>query len=99
MAQFFVDSAQQQSRGQELSLMDFAPTLPEKPPTIEEAKAATNNIVKPGMGPVPAAAPPTQMRQVCFHWLKDKCRKGDQCEFLHERIEELIPLCRFHPNC
>ncbi len=36
---------------------------------------------------------------MCYHWLKDKCRKGDTCEYLHERIEDLIPLCRYYPNC
>ena len=26
----------------------------------------------------------TRSKDVCKHWLKGLCKKGDQCEFLHE---------------
>ena len=60
-------------------------------------------MIKPGIGNTQPQAQTLAnnltSKQVCYHWLKDKCRKGDSCEYLHQRIEELIPLCRFFPNC
>ena len=26
----------------------------------------------------------TRLKDVCKHWLKGLCKRGDQCEFLHE---------------
>ena len=30
-----------------------------------------------------------------MHWLKQACRKGDSCEYLHRWIEDRIPICKF----
>ncbi|KTW27861.1 cleavage polyadenylation factor RNA-binding subunit YTH1 [Pneumocystis jirovecii RU7] len=32
---------------------------------------------------------------VCKHWLRGLCKKGDQCEFLHEYNLKKMPECRF----
>ena len=34
-------------------------------------------------------------QKVCVHWLKNVCRKGNQCEYLHRYVEDKIPICRF----
>ncbi|GCB62357.1 hypothetical protein scyTo_0004238 [Scyliorhinus torazame] len=33
---------------------------------------------------------------VCKHWLRGLCKKGDQCEFLHEYDEAKMPRCYFY---
>ncbi|XP_018424452.1 PREDICTED: cleavage and polyadenylation specificity factor subunit 4-like, partial [Nanorana parkeri] len=33
---------------------------------------------------------------VCKHWLRGLCKKGDQCEFLHEYDMERMPECYFY---
>ena len=33
--------------------------------------------------------------KVCKHWLRDLCKKGDQCEFLHEYNLKKMPECHF----
>ena len=30
---------------------------------------------------------------VCSHWLLGMCKKGEDCPFLHQRVEDKIPLC------
>ena len=30
-----------------------------------------------------------------MHWLRDLCKKGDQCEFLHEYNLKKMPECHF----
>lgn len=32
---------------------------------------------------------------VCKHWLRGLCKKGDQCEFLHEYDLSKMPECFF----
>lgn len=32
---------------------------------------------------------------VCKHWLRGLCKKGDQCEFLHEYDLSRMPECFF----
>jgi len=34
--------------------------------------------------------------KVCKHWLRDLCKKGDQCEFLHEYNLRKMPECHFY---
>ena len=34
-------------------------------------------------------------QKVCVHWLKQACRKGESCEYLHRWIEDRIPICKF----
>lgn len=34
-------------------------------------------------------------QKVCVHWLKQACRKGDACEYLHRYEEDRIPICKF----
>jgi len=34
-------------------------------------------------------------QKVCVHWLKNVCRKGNSCEYLHRYVEDKIPICRF----
>uniref|UniRef100_A0A8C5G528 Cleavage and polyadenylation specificity factor subunit 4 n=1 Tax=Gouania willdenowi TaxID=441366 RepID=A0A8C5G528_GOUWI len=40
---------------------------------------------------------------VCKHWLRGLCKKGDQCEFLHEYDMTKMPECYFYskfgPDC
>ena len=33
---------------------------------------------------------------VCKHWLRGLCKKGDQCEFLHEYDMSKMPECYFY---
>lgn len=33
---------------------------------------------------------------VCKHWLRGLCKKGDQCEFLHEYDLQKMPECYFY---
>lgn len=33
---------------------------------------------------------------VCKHWLRGLCKKGDQCEFLHEFNMRKMPECWFY---
>ncbi|MGH0119452.1 UNVERIFIED_CONTAM: hypothetical protein FKN15_024195 [Acipenser sinensis] len=33
---------------------------------------------------------------VCKHWLRGLCKKGDQCEFLHEYDMSRMPECFFY---
>lgn len=33
---------------------------------------------------------------VCKHWLRGLCKKGDQCEFLHEYDMTKMPECYFY---
>lgn len=35
-------------------------------------------------------------RTVCKHWLRGLCKKGDQCDYLHEYDLRRIPECRFY---
>ena len=32
---------------------------------------------------------------VCKHWLRQLCKKGDDCEFLHEYDMSKMPICFF----
>ena len=32
---------------------------------------------------------------VCKHWLRHLCKKGDDCEFLHEYDMSKMPVCYF----
>lgn len=33
---------------------------------------------------------------VCKHWLRHLCKKGDECEFLHEYDMTKMPICYFY---
>jgi hypothetical protein len=35
---------------------------------------------------------------VCKHWLRGLCKKGDNCEFLHEYDLSKMPPCHFFIN-
>ncbi|PKI85844.1 Yth1p [Malassezia vespertilionis] len=35
-------------------------------------------------------------RTVCKHWLRSLCKKGDQCDYLHEYDLRKMPECRFY---
>lgn len=35
---------------------------------------------------------------VCKHWLRHLCKKGDDCEFLHEYDMAKMPICYFFKN-
>ena len=39
---------------------------------------------------------PTLKTIVCKHWLRGLCKKGDQCEFLHEYDMSKMPECYFY---
>ena len=32
---------------------------------------------------------------VCKHWMRHLCKKGDECEFLHEYEMSKMPICYF----
>lgn len=32
---------------------------------------------------------------VCIHWIKNRCTRGDDCDYLHVYIEEKVPVCRY----
>jgi len=32
---------------------------------------------------------------VCKHWLRSQCKKGDMCEYLHQYDMKRMPLCHF----
>ena len=34
-------------------------------------------------------------QSVCVHWMKDACKKGGKCEFLHVFDEDKLPVCKF----
>ena len=35
---------------------------------------------------------------VCKHWLRALCKKGDDCEFLHQYSMDKMPTCYFFSN-
>ena len=35
-------------------------------------------------------------QSVCVHWMKDACKKGSKCEFMHVFNEDRVPVCRFY---
>ena len=34
-------------------------------------------------------------KKVCIFWKQGQCKNGDHCTFLHEDIEEKLPLCKY----
>lgn len=32
---------------------------------------------------------------VCVHWIKQKCVKGNNCDYLHVFDESKVPVCRY----
>lgn len=38
-------------------------------------------------------------RTVCKHYLRDQCKKGDACDFIHEYRIDKIDSCKFKENC
>mmetsp|Transcript_10166 Transcript_10166/g.10044 ORF Transcript_10166/g.10044 Transcript_10166/m.10044 type:complete len:144 (+) Transcript_10166:1-432(+) len=38
---------------------------------------------------------------VCTHWLRNLCKKGENCEFLHTRDLSKMPICKYYQqgNC
>ena len=36
---------------------------------------------------------------VCKYWLENRCKKGENCEFLHEIIKDKLPECPHGMNC
>ena len=36
---------------------------------------------------------------VCKYWLDSRCKKGDACEYLHERRPDKLPECPHGTNC
>ena len=51
--------------------------------------------------PKPKAAfnNPNYRTKVCIHWLQNKCSKGDNCEFLHEKALDKMPECPKGTKC
>lgn len=37
----------------------------------------------------------TRRTDVCKHWLRSQCKKGDLCEYLHQYDMTRMPLCHF----
>ena len=53
--------------------------------------------------PEPAPAPgvrvdPRRHKVVCKHWLRGLCKKGDDCDFLHQLDRDRMPECWFFSN-
>lgn len=38
-------------------------------------------------------------KTVCKHYIRDQCKKGDDCEFIHEYAIDKLDLCKFGDNC
>ena len=36
---------------------------------------------------------------VCKYWLENRCKKGENCEYLHEMIKEKLPECPHGITC
>jgi hypothetical protein len=36
---------------------------------------------------------------VCKYWLENRCKKGENCEFLHEKILDKLPECQYGTMC
>jgi len=34
-------------------------------------------------------------KEVCKHWLRGLCKKGESCEYLHEYRLDKMPICYF----
>lgn len=34
-------------------------------------------------------------QKVCIHWLRNACKKGDKCDFLHKYDMAKMPICKF----
>lgn len=32
---------------------------------------------------------------VCVHWLKQQCKRGKECPYLHRYLEDKVPVCRY----
>ncbi len=35
---------------------------------------------------------------VCTHWLRNLCKKGENCEFLHTFDPTKMPICKYYQN-
>ena len=42
---------------------------------------------------------PVNQTTVCYFWLNNQCKNGDNCNFLHEDIPEKYPECPHGTNC
>jgi len=40
-----------------------------------------------------------RQKEVCRYWLRNMCRKGDECQFLHALDHEKMPLCAAGDFC
>lgn len=36
---------------------------------------------------------------VCKYWLENRCKKGENCEYLHENIKDKLPECPHGMSC
>ena len=41
---------------------------------------------------------PRRHKVVCKHWLRGLCKKGDDCDFLHQLDRDRMPECWFFSN-
>lgn len=37
--------------------------------------------------------------QVCKYWLENRCKKGQNCEYVHENIKDKLPECSLGMQC
>ena len=35
-------------------------------------------------------------KEVCVYWLKNNCRQGNKCSFLHAMIPDKVPICKYY---
>lgn len=38
---------------------------------------------------------PKRKQKVCIHFLRNACKMGEKCDFLHAYCEEKMPICKF----
>ncbi|KAJ7969088.1 30-kDa cleavage and polyadenylation specificity factor 30 [Quillaja saponaria] len=34
-------------------------------------------------------------KEVCRHWIRGNCKKGDDCRFLHQYVKDRFPVCKY----
>ena len=63
------------------------------------AEADPTNDGLPEPKPPPGVrVDPRRHKVVCKHWLRGLCKKGDDCDFLHQLDRDRMPECWFFSN-
>ena len=97
--------------GQQNALLDARPALrgpPANAVTMEDLLDEEGVDLDAMLGiepdePEPKPPPgvrvdPRRHKVVCKHWLRGLCKKGDDCDFLHQLDRDRMPECWFFSN-